>query len=289
MKRFHSFCTQYNILQPFPLSKQLLCSFAAYLADQGLAPQTGKSYLSALHSMQISLGLPDPRDQSSLPILKRVQAGISRPRVMRGSPPRICLPITVWILEAIQQSLATSSNPDRVVLWAVSATAFFGFFRLGKLLLESPAHFMPTTKLAWGDVSVDSHTDPKMIQIHLKVSKCDQMGAGSNIVVGHVDSPLCPVSVILKYIEIQGDRPGPFFMDSSHQALTKQRFIRHIRDILNSLGLQQDQYACHSFRIGQPPLPQKTPPFRRWAAGTVLLSYNIFALPRSTSQHCRQS
>ena len=74
MKRFNSFCAQYNVLQPFPLSEELLCSFAA---DQGLASQTGKSYLSALRSMQISLGLPDPRDQSSLPILKRVQAGIN--------------------------------------------------------------------------------------------------------------------------------------------------------------------------------------------------------------------
>ena len=190
-------------------------------SPSGPRPQTGKSYLSALRSMQISLGLPDPRDQSLLPILKRVQAGISRARVMRGSPPRIRLSITVRILEAIQQSLARSFNPDRVVLWVVSATAFFGYFLLGELLLDSPTHFMPATKLAWGDVFVDSYTNPKIIQLHLKVSKCDQMGAGSNIIVGRVDSPLCPVTAILKYIEIRGDRPGPFFMDSSHQALTK--------------------------------------------------------------------
>ena len=57
MKSFHTFCTQYNVLQPFPLSEQLLHSFATYLADQSLASQTGKSYLSALGSIQISLGL----------------------------------------------------------------------------------------------------------------------------------------------------------------------------------------------------------------------------------------
>ena len=144
---------------------------------------------------------PSRSKGSSLPILKRVQADISRARVMRGSSPRIRLPITVRILEAIQQSLARSSNPDSVVLWAVSATAFFDFFRLGELLLDSPAHFTPATKSAWGDVSVDSHTDPKMIQLHLKISKCDQMGAGFDIVVGRVDSPLCPVTAILKYID----------------------------------------------------------------------------------------
>ena len=97
---------------------------------------------------------------------------------------------------------------------------------------------------------MDSHTNPRMIQFHLKVSKCDQFGAGSNIVVGRVDSPLCPVTAILKYIEIWGDRPGPFFIDSSHTAITKQKFTKRIRDILNSLGLQHDHYAGHSFRIG---------------------------------------
>ena len=250
MKRFHTFCIQYNVSQPFPLTERLLCTFAAYLADQGLAPQTGKSYLSALRSMQISLGLPDPREQSSLPILKRVQAGISRARVLKGSPPRIRLPITVSILGAIHQSLETSTNPDKAVFWAVASAAFFGFFRLGELLLNAPSQFNPATSLAWGDVAVDSHTNPSMVQFHLKISKCDQFGSGSDIVVGRVDSPLCPVSAVLKYIEVRGDAPGPFFKDSSNIALTKQRFVKQIRDILNAVGLQQDQYAGHSFRIG---------------------------------------
>ena len=251
MKHFHSFCTQYNILQPFPLSEQLLCSFATYLADQGLAPQTGRSYLSALRSMQISLGLPDPRDRSSLPVLKKVQAGISRARVFKGSPPRICLPITGHILEAIHHSLATSANPDKLVLWAASASAFFGFFWLGELLLDSPSRFNPATHLAWGDVAVDNHTNPRMIQFHLKVSKCDQFGAGTNIIVGHTDSPLCPVSAILNYIETHSDSLGPFFVDSSRKVLTKQKFVNQIRIILlNSIHLPQDQYVGHSFRIG---------------------------------------
>ena len=68
--------------------------------------------------------------------------------------------------------------------------------------------------------------------------------------MGRTDSPLCPVAAILKCIEVRGDTPGPFFVDSSHKALTKQKFVSQIRIILNSIGLQQDQYAGHSFRIG---------------------------------------
>lgn len=47
-----------------------------------------------------------------------------------------------------------------------------------------------------------------------------------------------------------GDSLGSFITNSSRKALSKQRFVTQIRDILNSLGLQQDQYAGHSFRIG---------------------------------------
>ncbi len=55
MKRFHGFCDRYNVVSPFPVTEMLLCSFAAFLADQGLAPQTGKGYLAAVRNMQISL------------------------------------------------------------------------------------------------------------------------------------------------------------------------------------------------------------------------------------------
>ena len=97
MKKFYSFCDTYQVANPFPVTKHLLCSFAAYMADQGLSPQTIKSYLAGIRNMQLSLGLPDPREQSSLPILQQVQAGISRARI--GSPTsRIRLPITPQLL-----------------------------------------------------------------------------------------------------------------------------------------------------------------------------------------------
>lgn len=115
----------YNVVSPFPVSEHLLCCFAAFLADQGLAPQTGKAYLAAVRSMQISLGLPDPREQSSLPILKRVQAGISRARMMKGTPPHIRQPITAHILGRIQTYLYNSAHPQKELLWAIACTAFF--------------------------------------------------------------------------------------------------------------------------------------------------------------------
>ena len=173
MHRFHNFCTTYNVTSPFPLTEQLLCTYASYLANQQLTPQTIKSYLSALRSWQISLVLPDPRDKSSLPMLKRVQAGISQLRLMKGSQARIRLPIMSHLLWQIKQALDRSFHPAKLVIWAVASTVFFGFFRLGELLLDSAQVFNESTCLSWGDVAVDNRSAPSMIQIHLKKSKCD--------------------------------------------------------------------------------------------------------------------
>ena len=55
---------------------------------------------------------------------------------------------------------------------------------LGELLPESAKPFNPALGLAWGDVALDNQAAPRMVQFHLKHSKCDQFGAGSDIVVG---------------------------------------------------------------------------------------------------------
>ncbi len=151
MKLFYSFCTTFNVVDPFPLTEQTLCFFATHLAEEGLAPQTGKAYLSALRNAQIYLGLPDPRERSSLPLLKRIQAGISRTRLQRGvAQPKIRLPITLQTLGKVKESLFSSADPNRTVEWAIACTTFFGFFWLGELLPESSRAYNQATSLAWG-------------------------------------------------------------------------------------------------------------------------------------------
>ena len=156
MRRFHSFCTLFCIHAAFPVTKQLLCSFAAYLADQGLSPQTIKGYLAAVRNTQISLGFPDPRVQSSLPILKQVQAEIQRVRASATPSSRLCLPITAPVMERIRAHLVSADIVHKELMWEVCCTAFLGFFRLGELLPESRAKINPAASLMWGDVAVDS-------------------------------------------------------------------------------------------------------------------------------------
>ena len=104
--------------------------------------------------------------------------------------------------------------------------------------------------LAWGDIAVDNQENPRMLQIHLKKSKCDQFGVGSDIIVGCTGSMLCPVAAMLSFIAIRGESSGPFFIDSDKRAVTKSQFVSEMCSILNMAGLPQHHYAGHSFQIG---------------------------------------
>ena len=121
-------------------SPSLLCFFVASLAQQGLAPGTIKTYLAGVRHAQIIRGHqgssgvirghPEPRQNSTLPRLHLLQAGVRRERAERGVPPaRPRLPITLSLLRQMRAVWnASASNPDTVMLWAAAATCFFGFF-----------------------------------------------------------------------------------------------------------------------------------------------------------------
>ena len=99
-------------------------------------------------------------------------------------------------------------------------------------------------------MAVDNHASPRMVQIHLRTSKCDQYGQGADVIVGLTGVDICPVSAMSQYLGIQGSAQGPFFLDAAGRVITKQVFVRQIRDLLQSLGIPAHQYAGHSFRIG---------------------------------------
>ena len=143
-----------------------------------------------------------------------------------------------------------SKNPNRMLLWAVATSAFFGFFRLGELLPESVKAFAPTTGLSWGDVALDSRQALRMVQIHLKVSKCDQFGGGANIILEATDDALCPVKAMVLFVTERGCALGPFFRKASGETATKPWFVGEVQEILAKCGLNQSDFAGHSFRIG---------------------------------------
>lgn len=240
----------YNVLTPFPVSGAILCYFATHLACDKLSPQTIKVYLSAIRHMQISMGLPEPREFSSMARLKLVQSGIQRTHAS-NQPTKARLPITTSILTSLKSHWTPQrTDPDIIMLWAAAVVCFFGFFRAGEITLPTLSSFDNTRHLSWGDVATDNIEHPQMIKIHLKKSKVDQLGKGVDVFLGKTGCHLCPVTAAIQYMTVRGSAPGPFFRFRNGNPLTKSAFTSRIREALQAMGSPEGNFSGHSFRIG---------------------------------------
>ena len=100
--------------------------------------------------MQISIGLPDPKEFTSMPRLRMVQSDIQRyvsEQVSKVAKTR--LPITLTILLQMHDYwLPKSADPDVKMLWAAAIICFFGFFQSGEITVRSTTSFNPNIHLA---------------------------------------------------------------------------------------------------------------------------------------------
>ena len=191
-RAYARFCNDYNVPVPFPTTEYIMCCFVSSLAARDLSAGTIKTYIAGVKFEQISRGFPSPPLALSWARLRLVQAGIARSQAARSHRAR--LPITPDILRQLRHGWFRVPNPEVSVLWAVAVLAFFGFFRLGELLVAGARQFDPCVHLAWGDVSIDSRESPSIVKVHLKRSKCDQLQRGVDIFVGLTGDVLCPIA-----------------------------------------------------------------------------------------------
>ena len=119
-RRYFDFCHQDGQLSPdgalLPADEQSLMRFASSLHHSSI-----KVYFSAVRSLHIDNGLPDPLINCLQ--LQRLLRGIKR---VQGSSTTKHLPITIDLLKVIQRSLDLNSW-DHVMLWAACCLGFFHF------------------------------------------------------------------------------------------------------------------------------------------------------------------
>ena len=206
----------------------------------------------ALRYYQVGQGFTEP-NHAAMAKLKTVGNGLKRLQAASTLNRKNRLPITPELqnLRQIRHQWENKAQEYEVIMfWAVCCTAFFGFFRLGEILLQSGCTYDSNIHLSVGDVAVENVEDPKMVQISLKHSKTDQFGQGSKIYLGRTRNDLCPVAAILAYLVLRGNMQGPIFRFQNGSTLTKDRFITVVREVLQTTGIDATSYSGHSYRIG---------------------------------------
>ena len=249
-KRYLEFCRNGG-LSPFPLSEDQLCTFVAYLMDEGLQHNSIKGYLSAIRRLQIVRGLGDPF-AASWPLLEYTLRGIKlRQAKDKRSRAKKRLPITPDILGKLREVWGKEAHcADNIMLWAVCCMCFYGFLRSGEVTLTSGQEFDPEADLSEGDVALDDPGNPTVIRVHIKASKTDPFRQGVFVYLGATRNDLCPVAAVSAYLAVRGREPGPFFRFASGAPLTREALVKQLRAALSQFDVDVSQYSGHSFRIG---------------------------------------
>ena len=143
-----------------------------------------KVYLSAVRSLHVDQGFPDPLENCLQ--LQRVVRGIKRSQGALPSRPR--LPVSSNILRIIYSALNLNSFDD-VMFWAACLLAYFGFLRSAEFTVPSLSAYNASIHLPMSDVSVDVPLNPACLQVFIKASKTDPFRKGCNILIG-LGSPL---------------------------------------------------------------------------------------------------
>ena len=160
-------------------------------------------------------------------------------------------PITTDLLRKMGRvRLGKTPWKDGCMLWAAATLCFCGFLRSGEITIPTEAAFDEATHLTFSDLAVDKVQAPKVLKVHLKVSKTDPFRAGVDVYVGKTGTNLCPVGTMLDYLVVRGPGQGPLFRFSDGRPLTRGNFVVRVRQALTEAGVDSAPYSGHSFRIG---------------------------------------
>ncbi|CAH3170712.1 unnamed protein product [Porites evermanni] len=216
--------------------------FVSFLADL-IQHSSIKVYLSAVCSLHIEQGFPDPLLNCLR--LQRVLRGVKR---SQGSPAAQRLPITDSLLLVIHRALDLKLF-DHCAFWAACMLGCFGFLRVAEFTVPNLTSFSPAIHLSVADIAVDSRQSPTCLRVRIKASKTDPFRQGCHIHIGLGRAPLCAVHALLAYLSIRGNAPGPLFLLANGQPLSRAILTDWLWQIFSTAGIEGN-FSSHSFRIG---------------------------------------
>ena len=134
--------------------------------NQGLKHKTIKSYLLAIHHLQISEGLGDPFHGISMSKLEYMLKGVKKQQAEKGSGQSERLPTTNHLLRQIKQLWEKEGDSwDVKMLWAACCLCYM---RAGEMTVPNNKDSDPAVHLSMGNIAVDDARSPAVVQINIK-------------------------------------------------------------------------------------------------------------------------
>ena len=160
------------------------------------------------------------------------------------------LPITLPLLRQLIRSVdyTASSAYKKRLLSAMCSLAFFAFLRIGELTITTSQH-VNLIKITQLDRLVDKKGTVKALQRSLFQYKHSDPGQPFVIYI-YPENVCCPVQLLLEYISLRGNTPGPLFCWPDGRPISRAFFTEQLNAALKINNLDCSLYKAHSFRIG---------------------------------------
>jgi hypothetical protein len=243
VRGFLAFCDDAKLPARLPAPPAAVCMWLAHLfVDKHLRPASLRTYLSALSSAHVDLGLDTPCDHATV---TRTLKGIFREGAGSRTVPRF--PVTSAVLEKL--AAHTRGDPLLHVALVCAWIATTGLFRTGELVGAQP----PTrARLTWVPAARDiANPTPPHALIELPRSKCDPFGAGVKVCVASSRA----LSLLRAYMDGRADsRTGngaPLFLSPvTRTALSRTELLTSVRTLFTRAGINTAGCSGLSFRRG---------------------------------------
>ncbi|KAI8515674.1 hypothetical protein Bbelb_064870 [Branchiostoma belcheri] len=226
-----------------PVSTNLLAQFIGFLHNEGFAPPTISSKLSAISFVHKLLELPDPAQ--SFFIQKLLHA------TRKSHSPDNRRPITPSILKSLIDSLPEVYAPayDRQLYKAMFLFTFYSLARVGEVTVTGSAHH--TLQLSDVNLQGTSHQTVPSLLITFRTYKHSSSKRPVTVsIVPHPGSSYCPVANLKSYLSLRGECAGCLFLLSDGRPVSSDHFSNTLRKCLERAHLDPQAYTAHSFRIG---------------------------------------
>ena len=238
---FEKFRYQYGLVRAWPPTLSDLINFLAFLAKSNYAPCTARSYISGISFYLKVRGLHDTTNSF---IVKKMLSGMQRLSKRCDCHKPVTLDILTNIIN-ILPSIALSSYEVR--LFAAAFTlAFFAFLRVGEF---ADSGLSKRHALCHDDVLINCNRN--LLYVTLHSSKTDQFGHQTKLELSKHDLGLvCPVLNMVRYLKVRPKIDGLLFCHLNSKPLTRYQVSSMIKKAVRFLGLNENDYNTHSFRIG---------------------------------------
>jgi len=143
------------------------------------------------------------------------------------------LPITMEMMKIKHVLSQLPPSYENVILWAPYCLTIFGFLRISEFIVPMQLDYDDLTHFSLKDISVDNHSNTRLIKLRIKQSKTDPFRQCVDIYQGATDSPICHVSALMLYLTERGNQSGPLFITNDHTYLTRALFNRYSSDLTN--------------------------------------------------------